>query len=68
MAGYQLELLGAPYQARHSPQMRVSLEHQAQISAEVTKLLSKCAIIEPRLSSDQFVSQLFLVEKKDGGQ
>ena len=68
VAGYQLELLGVPYQARHPPPTRVSLENQAQISAEVSELLSKGAITETRVSTDQFVSQLFLVEKKDGGQ
>ena len=68
VGGYQLELLGVPYQARHPPPTRVSLENQAQISAEVSELLSKGAITETRVSTDQFVSQLFLEEKKDGGR
>ena len=68
MAGYQLELVGVSYQATHPPPTRISLENQAQISAEVSELLSKGAITETRVSTDQFVSQLFLVEKKDGGQ
>ena len=42
VGGYQLELLGVPYQARHPPPTRVSLENQAQISAEVSELLSGC--------------------------
>ena len=47
---------GVLYQARHPPQTRVSLEHQAQISVEVTELLSNGAITETRISPDQFVS------------
>ena len=63
VAGYQLELLGVPYQTRHPPPTRASFENQAQISAEVSELLSKDAITETRVSTDQFVSQLFLVKK-----
>ena len=66
MASYQLEMLGVPYQTRHPPKMRVSLENRAQISVKVTELVSKCTITETGVSPDQFVSQLFLVEKKDG--
>ena len=31
-------------------------------------MLSKGAIVETQLTQDSFVSQIFLVEKKDGGQ
>ena len=34
---------------------------------EVTELLAKGAIVEIFLSAEGFVSQVFLVEKKDGG-
>ena len=50
VAGYQLELLGVPYQARHPPQMRVSSENQAQISAEVSELLFKGAITDKSIT------------------
>ena len=38
------------------------------ISSEVRNLLSKGAVIETIPSPGSFVSQIFLVEKKEGGQ
>ena len=38
------------------------------MTLEVMELLSKGAIVETQLTPDSFVSQIFLVEKKDGGQ
>jgi len=38
------------------------------VTLEVTELLAKGAIVETNLSADCFVPQIFLVEKKDGGQ
>ena len=40
----------------------------AQISTEVTDLINNWAIIETQVVEQSFVSQIFLVEKKDGGQ
>ena len=38
------------------------------ISQEIKDLLVKDAIAETTLSKEGFVSQIFLVEKKEGGQ
>ena len=67
MAGYQLELLTTPYQTTYPHPMNGSKE-QAQITREVAELLSKGTIQETQLLPESFVSQIFLVEKKDGGQ
>ena len=68
MANYQLELLGTPCQTSYSYLIMGSKEKQAQIITEVAKLLGKSAIQETQLLPKSFVSQTFLVEKKDGGQ
>ena len=38
------------------------------ISTEIGELLSKGAVVETTPSQGSFVSQIFLVEKKEGGQ
>ena len=38
------------------------------ISTEIRELLSKGAVVETTPSQGSFVSQIFLVEKKEGGQ
>ena len=43
-------------------------ENSSLVTLEVTGLLSKGAIMEIQLTPHSFVSQIFLVEKKDGGQ
>jgi len=68
VAGYQLELTAPPHQVRVPHQIRCSPESMAQISTEVPQLLMKGAITETHITPQSFVSQIFLVEKKDGGQ
>ena len=68
VAGYQLELTTTPYQVHVPQQIKCSLESKAQITTEVLELLAKGAIVETQLTQQNFVSQIFLVEKKDGGQ
>ena len=68
VGGYQLELTSTPHQTRVPHQIRCSPENMAQISTEVTDLINKGAIIETQVVQQSFVSQIFLVEKKDGGQ
>ena len=68
VAGYQLELLAIPHQTTYPHPMNGSKEEQAQITREVAELLSKGAIQEAQLLPESFVSQIFLIEKKDGGQ
>ena len=57
-----------PYQARESHQIRCPPENMVQITTEVMELINKGAIVETQVTSQRFVSQIFLVEKKDGGQ
>ena len=68
VAGYQLELTTTPYQAHVPHQIRCSPENKVQITTEVQELLDKGAILETQLTPQNFVSQIFLVEKKGGGQ
>ena len=45
-----------------------SLVTSSLVTLEVTELLSKGAIVETQLTPHSFISHIFLVEKKDGGQ
>ena len=45
-----------------------SKEEHAKISQEIKELLDKGAIVEAPLSTGSYISQIFLVEKKGGGQ
>jgi len=68
VAGYQLELTEVPTQARTPHMIKCSLESKNQITTEVLELLTKGAIVETIDSPRNYLSQIFLVEKKDGGQ
>ena len=68
VVGYHLELTEAPTQERVPHQIRCSPESKSQITSEVQELLSKGAVVETLHSPGNFVSQIFLVEKQDGGQ
>ena len=68
VAGYQLDLINAPCQTHMPHQIQTSTENATLITAEIAELLSKRAIVETLLSPDNYLSQIFLVEKKDGGQ
>ena len=67
ISGYELELTQTPWQAKPMPQIKCSTQEQEMISQEVKELLAKGAIIETTLSKESYVSQIFLVEKKEGG-
>ena len=68
MGGYQLDLTSTPHQFQVPSEIKTSEENAALVTLEVTALLTKGAIVETNLSANSFVSQIFLVEKKDGGQ
>ena len=68
VAGCQLDLANAPYQTHRPHQIQTTAENATLITAEVQELLTKGAIVETQLSPHNYVSQIFLVEKKDGGQ
>ena len=68
VAGYQLELTETPIQARVPHQIKCSPESKSQVTLEVLELLSKGAVVETQASPRSYLSQIFLVEKKDRGQ
>ena len=64
VAGYHLELTSALHQATVPQQIHCSPESKTQITTEVLELLNKGAIVETQDTPQNFVSQMFLVEKK----
>ena len=68
VAGYQLELTEVPTQARTLHKIRCLPESQNQIISEVLELLAKGVIVETIDSPRNYLFQIFLIEKKDGGQ
>ena len=68
ITGYTLELTQTPNQMRQPQAIRCSTEEHIKITQEVTDLLNKGAIVETQVSTGNYVSQIFLVEKKGGGQ
>ena len=65
--GFQLPLVGQPTQATAPPQLQLSLEQQDLVSTEVQAMIEKRAISVVQPDQRGFVSQIFLVPKKDGG-
>ena len=65
--GFQLPLVGQPTQATAPPQLQLSLEQQDLVSTEVQAMIEKRAISGVQPDQRGFVSQIFLVPKKDGG-
>lgn len=66
--GYRLELASMPQQ-RCTPRERpLSVQEQDLVSEEVEKLLLKQAVIKVQEVPNQFLSDLFLVPKKDGSR
>ena len=68
VGGYQLDLIRTPHQYQVPNQIKTTQENSSLVILELTELLSKGAIVETQLTPHSFVSQLFLVEKKDDGQ
>ena len=68
VGGYQLDLLRTPHQYQVPNMIKSTRENSSLVTLEVTGLLSKGAIVETQLTPHSFVSQIFLVEKKDGGE
>ena len=66
--GHHLELAYTPRQRVPPRQRSLSGKEQALVSEEVVKLIAKQAIREVTEATNQFVSELFLVPKKDGSQ
>ena len=51
-----------------APPIVTSLDNHALVTQEVQELIRKGAVIEKTVSATSFISQLFLVKKKVGGQ
>lgn len=66
--GYLIDFTHTPQQSYQPPPIALSQDKHARVTQEVQELLSKGAIVETTPSSMSFVSQIFLVEKKGGGQ
>ena len=65
--GLQARTHGSPVQHKVKAPLRFSLTESKKIEAEISELLQKGALTNVTPDSDQFVSNLFLVPKRDGG-
>lgn len=65
---YQLELTQTPHQAKQTQGISCLEDKQIKISQDTKELLAKGAIVEAKLSTCSYISQIFLVEKKGEGQ
>ena len=65
--GYQLPLVAQLVQSIVPPQMQFPLNQQMVISSEVEYMLEKQAITAVQLSKGNFIPQISVVSKKDGG-
>lgn len=64
--GYRLEFVSQPRQDVFPIPPRFDDEQKTAISSEVSKLLSKGAIVEVEHCSKEFISNIFVVPKKTG--
>ena len=61
-------MVQTPHQTEAMPAVNCLIEQKAMITKEVKELLAKGAVVESTPSQEGFVSQIFLVAKKEGGQ
>lgn len=64
--GYKIEFFEEPYQLTNPKQIKFNEEKFNLVSQEVQNLIDKGAIEEVMDTSDAFMSNIFLVPKKDG--
>ena len=64
--GYKIECSVLPNYSSFLPKIQFSAEKAELVTAEVSKLLTKGAIKKVFAVDGQFISNLFLVPKKDG--
>jgi len=61
-----LPITSTPHQTKVPQQIYCSPQSKIQITTEVLELLDKGTIVETQHTPQNFVSQIFLVEKEDG--
>ena len=66
--GYKTQFYSKPFQSNIPFQPIVSREGEGLVKLEVKEILKKGAIRKVQPSKGEFVSNLFIVKKKDGGQ
>lgn len=66
--GFQIELYGFPSQSQRPKPPFLSREQSELVDLEIGQLLEKGTIVQTVLHLNVFPSNLFLVEKRDGGQ
>ena len=67
VSGLRLSFIEEPIQNKPPHQAEMNMEQSALIDKEIDAMLRKGAIQKVRSQRDQFLSNLFLVEKKEGG-
>ena len=65
--GYEIPLLSKPRQQKPPQDVQMNLAQRLLVDKEVDNMLKKGAILKVSHSEGEFLSNLFLVEKKDGG-
>jgi hypothetical protein len=65
--GYKLDFWKNPHQTKIPSPSFFSREESAMISEEVLSMYQKVAIVTVEPDSSSFLSNLFIVPKKDGG-
>ena len=66
--GFRIPFVSDPRQRQQPRQLCLSKEGEALLEVEIQEMLEKGAIQESRTKGRGFVSNVFLVPKKDGGQ
>ena len=61
-----IEFTDTPHQSHIPQQVHILEELYSQVAEEIAGLLNKGAIEEVQLGPESFISQPFLVKKKDG--
>lgn len=65
--GYKIQFMEEPYQKKVPQEPKFQKEEEEIISKEVQDMLEKGAITQVIPEVDQFLSQIFVVDKKGGG-
>ena len=65
--GYEIPFISMPNQVKPPHKVEMNAEEERLIDLEIEELLKKGTILNVSSLKDQFLSSLFLVNKKDGG-